>query len=162
MSSKIICQSCGAENKEMNTFCGTCGARLTQASTSSNITYTTQQLPSTPSSITIVTVPPFKSTKAIIAMILGILSLVLFSWISWLIIGWANSLPLLVLPIVGFILGFIANNEYKKYIQQSPSEQNKSKNSTQAILGIILSLIGFFVQLGGFLFNLIWWIIIYT
>jgi hypothetical protein len=148
MSEKIYCTSCGAENNPDNTFCGMCGADLKATATPvSQPAETTTYIPPAQTqtygapTTTYTPVPP-KSGKATAALVIGIISLVGLTWLSWLILGPLISGPLLIVTIVGIVMGAQARKEV-------PGDRNGQ-------IGMILCIVSVLIQFGGFLFNLIY------
>lgn len=112
----MICQVCGANNPDNNNFCGSCGAKLSDASVTKSIS-------------------PKKSNKgnglAIASFVSGVIALATLIVIGFplsLFVGGLSTIPCLIVGIVAAILGGIARNR-------------DDSTSTWATLGVILGIV---------------------
>lgn len=139
MEEKKFCPHCGAPNESSNTFCGSCGASLTgeskQPTPSPSQAVYTQPVKTQPASVVHVYQKPVKEQKTtvigILGLVIGILGLAVFSWLSLYVWVWMVYL-FLGLCVVGVILSVIS-----------------IKNNTAiGVTGLVLSILGVLAQIG--------------
>lgn len=152
------CHACGSDVPEGARFCQNCGAELGEARSVPGDAYPSPSIPvaqqtvspvspmatasNVPSPYAYPTPPypivppdayaPTRNGKAIAGMWLGIASIVPGVLLSW--IG-------IVLGVVGLILSAIALSEMRRPVM-APDQPSPATNRSQAIAGLILSIIG--------------------
>jgi hypothetical protein len=152
------CHACGSDVPEGARFCQNCGAELGEAWSVPGDAYSSPSIPvaqqtvspvspmatasNVPSPYAYPTPPypivppdayaPTRNGKAIAGMWLGIASIVPGVLLSW--IG-------IVLGIVGLILSAIALSEMRRPVM-APDQSSPATNRSQAVAGLILSIIG--------------------
>ena len=146
MEEKKFCTHCGAPNESSNTFCGSCGASLTEESKQPTQS-PAQTVHTQPASVVHVYQKPAKEQKVtvlgIMGLVIGILGLAVFSWLSLYVWIWMVYL-FLGLCIIGVIFSAIS-----------------IKNNTAiGVTGLVLSILGALGQVGwaivvSFLFYLL-------
>lgn len=134
MEEKKFCPHCDAPNESSNTFCGSCGASLTVESKQTTPS-PTQPVQTQPASVVHVYQKPVKEQKTtvigILGLVIGILGLAVFSWLSLFVWVWMVYL-FLGLCVVGVILSVIS-----------------IKNNTAiGVTGLVLSILGVLAQIG--------------
>lgn len=152
------CHACGSDVPEGARFCQNCGAELGEARSVPGDAYPSPSIPvaqqtvspvspmatasNVPSPYAYPTPPysivppdayaPTRNGKAIAGMWLGIASIVPGVLLSW--IG-------IVLGVVGLILSAIALSEMRRPVM-APDQSSPATNRSQAVAGLILSIIG--------------------
>ena len=143
MEDKIYCPKCGAPNEKNNRFCGICGVNLIEVSIEEaktvQITGTPTQQPAQ-----VVYVYPQQEKKQpitvleVTGMIIGIISLLILSWVSLFSYLWMPFMYL-AFSIIGIILSAISVKE----------------NTAIGVTGLVTSILGGLSQIGWCIFSII-------
>lgn len=145
MEEKIYCPQCGAANDTKNQFCGSCGGRIKETSPIGQpqtiaITPSTQQ----PGQVVYVQTQQPKKQEitviGIIGLVIGIISLLVLSWVSLFSYLW---MPFMYLGIVliGIILSAISVRQ----------------NTAIGVTGLVTGILGGMAQIGWCIFAAIFY-----
>ena len=148
---RIFCPKCGTPSEKGMRFCGTCGTNLEEIVT--EVLQTPQSLPARtttqqPAQIVYVYEQQPKKQQitvlGIIGMVIGILSLLIFSWVSYFSFLWMPFMYL-AFSIIGIVLSAISVRE----------------NTAIGVTGLVTSILGGLVQIGWCIFAIILYILYY-